>query len=285
MTRRQRLRALVAERRGLLVPGAYDALSARLVEQAGFPAVYMTGFGVSAARLGLPDLGFAGLAEMVDQARNLASAVSIPVIADADTGYGNALQVRRTVQQYELAGVAALHLEDQVAPKRCGHLSGKQVVPAEEFVGRIRAAVEARTDPDLLIIARTDAIAVTGFDDAVRRAEAAAGVGADVLFVEAPTTEEEIAALPRRLDWPLLFNYAPSGRTPLPPFARLRELGYAVVIVPVDLLFTATRGMQRALAELRDRDATLRDPAHLVSFQEFCDLLSLPEQLTLEQRY
>jgi 2-methylisocitrate lyase-like PEP mutase family enzyme len=285
VTRRQRLRALMAERGGLLVPGAYDALSARLVEQAGFPAVYMTGFGVSAARLGLPDLGFAGLAEMVDQARNLASAVSIPVIADADTGYGDALQVRRTVQQYELAGVAALHLEDQVAPKRCGHLSGKQVVPAEEFVGRIRAAVEARTDPDLLIIARTDAIAVTGFDDAVRRAEAAAGVGADVLFVEAPTTEEEIAALPRRLDWPLLFNYAPSGRTPLPPFARLRELGYAVVIVPVDLLFTATRGMQRALVELRDRDATLRDPAHLVSFQEFCDLIGLPEQLTLGQRY
>jgi 2,3-dimethylmalate lyase len=285
VTRRQRLRALMAERGGLLVPGAYDALSARLVEQAGFPAVYMTGFGVSAARLGLPDLGFAGLAEMVDQARNLASAVSIPVIADADTGYGDALQVRRTVQQYELAGVAALHLEDQVAPKRCGHLSGKQVVPAEEFVGRIRAAVEARTDPDLLIIARTDAIAVTGFDDAVRRAEAAAGVGADVLFVEAPTTEEEITALPRRLDWPLLFNYAPSGRTPLPPFARLRELGYAVVIVPVDLLFAATRGMQRALVELRDRDAPLRDPAHLVSFQEFCDLIGLPEQLTLGQRY
>ena len=168
MTRRQRLRALVAERRGLVVPGAYDAVSARLVEEAGFPAVYMTGFGVSAARLGLPDLGFAGLAEMVDQARNLASAVSIPLIADADTGYGNALQVRRTVQQYELAGVAALHLEDQAAPKRCGHLAGKQVVPVEEFAGRIRAAVEARTDPDLLIIARTDAIAVTGYEDAGR---------------------------------------------------------------------------------------------------------------------
>jgi 2,3-dimethylmalate lyase len=147
VTRRQRLRALVAERRGLVVPGAYDAVSARLVEQTGFPAVYMTGFGVSAARLGLPDLGFAGLAEMADQARNLASAVSIPLIADADTGYGNALQVRRTVQQYELAGVAGFHLEDQAAPKRCGHLAGKQVVPVEEFVGRIRAAVEARTDP------------------------------------------------------------------------------------------------------------------------------------------
>ncbi len=186
VTRRQQLRALVAARRGLVVPGAYDAVSARLVEQAGFPAVYMTGFGVSAARLGLPDLGFAGLAEMVDQARNLASAVSSPLIADADTGYGNALQVRRTVQQYELAGVAALHLEDQAAPKRCGHLAGKQVVPVEEFTGRIRAAVEARTDPDLLIIARTDAVAVNGFDDAVQRAAAAGRAGADVLSSTPP---------------------------------------------------------------------------------------------------
>jgi 2-methylisocitrate lyase-like PEP mutase family enzyme len=285
VTRRQQLRALVAGRRGVVVPGAYDAVSARLVEQAGFPAVYMTGFGVSAARLGLPDLGFAGLAEMADQARNLASAVSIPVIADADTGYGSALQVRRTVQQYELAGVAALHLEDQVAPKRCGHLSGKEVVPVEEFAGRIRAAVEARTDPDLLLIARTDAIGVTGFEDAVARAAAAARAGADVLFVEAPTSEAEIEALPRRLDRPLLFNYAPSGRSPLPPFARLRDLGYALVILPVDLLFAATRAMQRHLAELRERDATSRDPERRVSFQEFCELIGLPEHLALGRRY
>jgi 2-methylisocitrate lyase-like PEP mutase family enzyme len=285
VTRRQRLRALVTGRQGLVVPGAYDAVSARLVEQAGFPAVYMTGFGVSAARLGLPDLGFAGLAEMVDQARNLAGAVSIPLIADADTGYGSALQVRRTVQQYELAGVAGLHLEDQVTPKRCGHLAGKEVVPVDEFVGRIRAAVEARTDPDLVIIARTDAIAVTGFEDAVARAEAAAQAGADVLFVEAPTSEAEIEALPRRLDWPLLFNYAPSGRSPLPPLVRLRRLGYAVVILPVDLLFAATRSMQRVLAELRDGDATPRDPERVVSFREFCDLIGLPEQLAFGERY
>jgi 2-methylisocitrate lyase-like PEP mutase family enzyme len=282
--RRQALRDLVERRPGLVVPGAYDALSARLVEQAGFPAVYMTGFGVSAARLGLPDLGFAGLGEMLDQARNLVGAVSIPLIADADTGYGSALQVRRTVQLYEQAGVAGLHLEDQVAPKRCGHLAGKQVVPADEFVGRIRAAVEARTDPDLLIIASTDAIAVTGFDDAVERAAAAARAGADVLFVEAPTSEREIEALPRRLDRPLLFNYAPSGRTPLVPFARLRELGYAIVIVPVDLLFVATRAMQKALAKLRDPAAASEGPDR-VSFQEFLDLIGLPEQMTLGQRY
>jgi 2-methylisocitrate lyase-like PEP mutase family enzyme len=285
VTRRQQLRALVAERRGLVVPGAYDAVSARLVEQAGFPAAYMTGFGVSASRLGLPDLGFAGLAEMVDQARNMAASISIPLIADADTGYGSALQVRRTVQQYEAAGVAALHIEDQVAPKRCGHLAGKQVVSADEFAGRIRAAVEARTDPDLAVIARTDAIAVTGFDDAIARAEAAARAGADILFVEAPTSEAEIEALPRRLDRPLLFNYAPSGRSPLPPFARLRALGYAIVIVPVDLLFVATRAMQRALAELHDRDATAQGPDRLVSFQEFLEVIGLPGQLALGERY
>jgi len=279
------LRQLIQGRQGLVVPGAFDALSARLVEQAGFPAVYMTGFGVSASRLGLPDLGFAGLAEMVDQARNLAAAVSIPLIADADTGYGSALQIRRTVQQYEAAGVAALHIEDQVAPKRCGHLASKQVVPVEEFAARIRAAVAARTDPDFLVIARTDAIAVSGFEDAVHRADSAARAGADVLFVEAPTSEADIEALPRRLDRPLLFNYAPSGRSPLLPFSRLRALGYAVVIVPVDLLFAATRAMQQTLAELRDRDATLRDPERLVSFQEFLDLIGLPDQLRLGQRY
>jgi 2-methylisocitrate lyase-like PEP mutase family enzyme len=282
--RRQALRALIERRHGLVVPGAFDALSARLVEQAGFPAVYMTGFGVSASRLGLPDLGFAGLAEMVDQARNLAAAVSIPLIADADTGYGSTLQVRRTVQQYEAAGVAALHIEDQVAPKRCGHLAGKQVVPVEEFSARIRAAVAARTDPDFLVIARTDAIAVSGFDDAVDRAEAAARAGADVLFVEAPTSEADIEALPRRLDRPLLFNYAPSGRSPLLPFSRLRALGYGIVILPVDLLFAATRAMQRLLAELRDGDAMSRDPDRVVSFQEFLDLIGLPEQLALGER-
>src|SRR5438045_6789201 len=184
MNRRADLRRLVEAKHGLVVPGAYDGVSARLVQQAGFPAVYMTGYGTAASRLGLPDLGFAGLAEMADHARNIAAVVDIPLIADADTGYGNALNVRRTVQTYEAAGVAALHIEDQVAPKRCGHLSGHQVVPLAEFAGKIRAAVEARRDPDLLIIARTDAISAADFEEALRRGEAAARAGADVLFVE-----------------------------------------------------------------------------------------------------
>src|SRR2546430_7613598 len=189
MSPRQVLRRLVEQKAGVVIPGAYDGVSAKLVERAGFPAVYMTGYGTSASRLGLPDLGFAGLAEMADHARSLVAVLDIPLIADADTGYGNALNVRRTVQVYEVAGVAALHIEDQITPKRCGHLAGHQVIPRGEFIGKIRAAVEARTDPDLLVIARTDAISAVDFDEALRRGEAAAKAGADVLFIEAPPDE------------------------------------------------------------------------------------------------
>jgi 2-methylisocitrate lyase-like PEP mutase family enzyme len=285
MTRCQRLRDLIDKKNGLVVPGAYDAVSARLIEQAGFPVVYMTGYGVSASRLGLPDMGFAGLGEMVDQARNMAAAVSIPLISDADTGYGNALNVRRTVALYEAAGVAGLHLEDQQLPKRCGHLAGKLVVSPEEFAGKIRAAVEARTDPDLVIIARTDAIAVTGLDDALRRAEGAVKAGADMLFVEAPTSEEQIERVARTFDTPLLFNYAPGGRSPLLPFARLRELGYAVILLPVDTLFVAARAVQSFLRGLREGDAVEPSADRYVPFGEFNDIIGVAEQLALAQRY
>jgi 2-methylisocitrate lyase-like PEP mutase family enzyme len=285
MTRCQRLRHLVNRKEGLVVPGAYDGVSARLVERAGFPVVYMTGYGTSASRLGLPDMGFAGLGEMADQARNMAAAVSIPLLADADTGYGNALSVRRTVALYEAAGVAGLHLEDQQLPKRCGHLAGKTVVAVEEFAAKIRAAVEARQDPDLLIIARTDAIAVTGFDDALRRAEAAAKAGADMLFVEAPTTEAQIERVARAFDTPLLFNYAPGGRSPLLPFARLRELGYAVILLPVDTLLVATRAVQGFLQAVREGDAVLPLAGRYASFEEFNDLIGVAEQFALARRY
>ncbi|HXJ82354.1 MAG TPA: isocitrate lyase/PEP mutase family protein [Candidatus Methylomirabilis sp.] len=285
MTRCQRLRELINRRGGLVVPGAYDAVSARLVEQAGFPVVYMTGYGVSASRLGLPDLGFAGLGEMVDQARNIAATVSIPLISDADTGYGNALNVRRTVALYEAAGVAGLHLEDQRMPKRCGHLAGKVVVSVEEFAAKIRAAVDARRDPDLVIIARTDAIAVNGLDDALRRSEAALKAGADMLFVEAPTTEEQIERVARAFDAPLLFNYASGGRSPLLPFSRLRELGYAVILLPVDTLFVAARAVQSFLRSLHAGDAVSPLLDRYVPFQEFNDLIGVAEQIALGQRY
>lgn len=285
MSASRTLRTLIEQKNALVVPGAYDGVSARLVERAGFPAVYMTGYGTSASRLGLPDLGYAGLAEMADHARNLAAAVSIPLLADADTGYGNALGVRRTVQAYEAAGVAALHIEDQLAPKRCGHLSGHQIVPLGEFAGKIRAAVDARRDPDLMIIARTDAISAAGFDEALRRGEAAARAGADVLFIEAPRDEAQVEKVARSFDTPLLYNYASGGRSPLLPMATLRALRYAIVILPVDTLMVATKAMADFLAEVRRRDDVLALSDRYFSFGEFNRLIGAVDQMALAERY
>lgn len=285
MSVRRTLRSLVALKNGLVVPGAYDGVSARLIERAGFPVVYMTGYGTSASRLGLPDLGYAGLAEMADHARNLAAAVSIPLIADADTGYGNALGVRRTVQAYEAAGVAALHIEDQVAPKRCGHLSGHQLVPLAEFAGKIRAAVDARRDPDLMIIARTDAISAVDFDEALRRGEAAVGAGADVLFIEAPRDEAQVERVAGAFDTPLLYNYASGGRSPMLPFPRLRALGYALILLPIDTLLVAAKAMTGFLAALRAGDDVLSLGDHSMRFAEFNALIGATEQMALADRY
>ena len=285
MSRRRDLRRLVEQKAGVVVPGAYDGVSAKLVERAGFPAVYMTGYGTSASRLGLPDLGFAGLAEMADHARNMAAAVTVPLIADADTGYGNALNVRRTVAAYEAAGIAALHIEDQVAPKRCGHLSGHQVIPRGEFAGKIRAAAEARTDPDLLIIARTDAISAVDVDEALRRGEAAAKAGADVLFVEAPRDEAQVERIARELGTPLLYNYAPGGRSPLLPFARLRALGFAIILLPVDTLLVGVKAMADFLREVKSRDDVLALADRYIPFREFNDLIGVTQQLALAQHY
>ena len=283
--RRAALRALVAKKQGLVVPGAYDGISARLVQDAGFPAVYMTGYGTAASRLGLPDLGFAGLGEMADHARNLAGVLDVPLIADADTGYGNALNVRRTVQAYEAAGVAALHIEDQITPKRCGHLSGHQIVPRGEFVGKIRAAVEARIDPDLLVIARTDAISAVGLDEALRRGEAATKAGADVLFIEAPRTEAQVEQVARAFDTPLLYNYAPGGRSPLLPFARLRALGFAIILLPVDTLLVAAQAMRAFLGQVKARDDVLSLGDRYMPFGDFNDLIGVTAQLALAERY
>jgi 2-methylisocitrate lyase-like PEP mutase family enzyme len=282
---RTTLRQLVSRKNGLVVPGAYDGISARLVERTGFPAVYMSGYGTSASRLGLPDLGYAGLAEMADHARNLATAVTIPLIADADTGYGNALSVRRTVQAYEAAGVAALHIEDQVAPKRCGHLSGHQIIPRGEFAGKIRAAAEARSDPDLMIIARTDAISAMDFDEALRRGEAAAKAGADMLFIEAPRDEEQVRRVAGAFDTPLLYNYAPGGRSPLLPFSRLRELGYAVLLLPIDALLVGVRAIADFLAQVKQRDDVLSMTDRYMPFGDFNRLIGAVEQMALADRY
>jgi len=240
-------------------------LTARLVEQAGFDAVYMTGFGASASLLGQPDVGLLSFAEMVDQARRLAETISVPLIADADDGYGNPINVTRTVRAYEAAGVAGLHLEDQVSPKRCGHLEGKQLIAASEMVEKVHAAVEARRSADLVIIARTDARAVESLDAALERARRYRDAGADVLFVEAPESEAEVVAVAEAFpETPLLFNAVEGGRTPLLELARLRELGFRLVICPLTGLLAATGALQQALSRLaRQRNAARRRRAVL----------------------
>ncbi len=223
------LRKLLDAGEMVLAPGCYDALGARLIEDAAFPVAYMTGFGSAASRLGRPDVGLMTLSEMVDNARRIAQAVDIPVIADADTGYGNSINVIRTVHEYEAAGVSAIHLEDQVMPKKCGHMEGKQVVPAAEMAAKVAAAVAARTSPEFLIIARTDARAVEGLDAALERARIYRDAGADALFIEAPQATDEIEAVASAFpDVPLLFNYAEGGKTPagqprVPARARIQH--------------------------------------------------------------
>ena len=230
-TASHRLRELLASGGLIQAPGAYDGITARLTAQAGFPAVYMTGAGASAAR-GYPDYGLLTLTEMVENAGILARAVDVPVIADADTGYGNELNVTRTVREFEGRGVAAIHIEDQVSPKRCGHLAGKDVVGREEFVSKIRAAAAARRDPDFVLIARTDANAVMGLEEAVSRANAALLAGADMAFVEAPRSLEELAAIPQQVNGPCVLNIVPGGLTPLVSASDAQALGFRMVIYP-----------------------------------------------------
>ena len=282
------LRRLLARPEPLLAAGAYDGLSARLVEAAGFDAVYMTGFGTAASLLGRPDIGLLTLTEMAGNAARMAAAVQVPVIADADTGYGNPLNVIRTVQEYERAGVAALHLEDQAAPKKCGHMAGKVIVPVAEHEAKIRAAVAARTNPDLVIIARTDARANEGIDAAIERARRYADAGADVLFVEAPQSVEEVERVAERLaGFPLLFNWVEGGKTPPMPLAELTRLGFAVVIFPVSALLSAARAMRATLEAIRTTGNSESATAAglLDGFAEFTDFIGLPEIYDLESRF
>ncbi|MFF5986253.1 isocitrate lyase/PEP mutase family protein [Prauserella flavalba] len=286
-TPRARLRELLTAGEPLVAPGSYDALSARLIEQAGFDVVYMTGFGTTASLIGRPDVGLLSGAEMVDNASRIVAAVDVPVIADADTGYGNAINVVRTVRAYEQAGVSGIHLEDQVMPKKCGHMSGKAVISREEMAGKLRAAVAARQDPDFVLIARTDAAAVHGLDDAIDRAKAYADAGADVLFVEAPTSEEGIERVATELRGvaPLVFNWAEGGRTPPISLQRIGELGFSLVIFPIGTLLAATAGIRSLLEVLRAEGTPQSALPGLPSFGEFTDLIGLPEIQKLEQRF
>jgi 2-methylisocitrate lyase-like PEP mutase family enzyme len=257
MTAAAEVRARLATPGSMIVaPGAYDGLTAQLVEQAGFPAVYMTGAGTAAAA-GYPDFGLLTMTEMVENAARLARSVRVPVIADADTGYGNELNAFRAVQDYERAGVAGLHIEDQVAPKRCGHLDRKEIVPREDWIAKLRAACAARRDPDFLVIARTDARAVVGFEEAVARANAALEAGADMAFLEAPENLEEVAAVPRLVHGPCLLNVVHRGKTPALDLRDAERMGYRLAIVPALTLVAAIAACDAALAALK---ATHRHP-------------------------
>src|SRR3989454_6708791 len=281
------LRELLAGPDMLVVPGAYDALSARLIAKAGFPAVYMTGFGTAASVLGQPDVGLLTMSEMVSRATTIASVVGdLPLIADADTGYGNPINVRRTIHEYERAGVAGLHIEDQGWPQKCGHMEGKQGIPMDEMVQKVRAALDARQDPDFVIIARTDANAVYGLEDALRRGRAYREAGADVIFIEAPRSIEELRTIAQAFpDVPLLYNWAESGKTPLLSLEEIHALGFKLVIFPVSLLFAATHALLSLLEVLKQGQTPTAFAELMVTFSHFTDQIGLPDIQALERRY
>ena len=282
---KRQLKALANARRGVLVPGAFNALSARVIEDLGFEAIYVTGAGVTNMWFGLPDQGFMGLHEMAEHTARIRDAVNLPLIVDADTGFGNALNVRHAVRVLERAGADCIQLEDQVAPKRCGHFSGKEVIATEEAVAKIKAAVDARHDENLLILARTDACAVHGFEAALERAQLFSEAGADILFVEAVTTEAEIRSLPQRLAAPQLMNMVIGGKTPIFGTDELGALGYGLVLYANAALQGAVAGMQKALGTLQQTRRLDEDPALVVSFAERQRLVRKPEMDALEQRY
>ena len=268
----------------IVAPGAYDCFTAKLIEREGFPAVYMTGAGTALTRLGQPDLGFATLNEMVSNAAAIAATVSVPLIADADTGYGGSLNVYRTVREYERAGVAALHLEDQVFPKRCGHLDGKQVISTEEMVIKLRAAVEARMDENFVLIARTDALAVTGLDDTLRRCQAYAEAGADVLFVEAVRTREEIERVVREVNVPLLYNFVEHGKSPLLPVAELQRLGFKMVIFPGSIMLAVVPLVHEILGAIKRHGTTEALLGRMTNVVELFETMGLSALLAFDAR-
>jgi 2-methylisocitrate lyase-like PEP mutase family enzyme len=284
MTPRRKLRALIARQGYTMVPGAYDTLTARLVEQAGFEAVYLTGGGYSRAN-GYPDLGLLTLSENVRFIGLTVEAVGIPVIGDADTGYGNAINVIRTVREYEKSGVAAFHIEDQVSPKKCGHYEGKEVISLDEMVGKIHAAVDTRRDADLVIIARSDARAAEGLQATIDRVNAYLEAGADVGFVEAPQNIEELRSVARQVAGPALANVFEGGKTPMVSASELETMGFRLGIYPSQTHRAAIRAAQKVLAALREDGDTNRIEAELATFQEREEAVATARWRALEKKY
>jgi 2-methylisocitrate lyase-like PEP mutase family enzyme len=281
----RKLRELLSMKKPVLAPGAYDALTARLIEAAGFDAVYMTGFGTAASRLGRPDVGLLTMSETVDNASRMVETVNIPVIADADSGYGNAISVIRTVREYERTGVAAIHIEDQISPNKCGLVDGIRLVPADEMKQKLRAAVSARQSQDFIIIARTDARTVEGLDAVLERGHIYREAGADMLFIENPQSEADIATIARDFKGiPLLFNWAEGGKIQL-PLSRIREYGFSVIIFPLSILLTATKAIRDVLAEIRKEGTPSTVMDRFTTFSDFSNFIGLPEINELQKRF
>lgn len=285
MRKTTRLKTLIQSPKLLVMPGAYDALSAMLIEDAGFDAVQGSGFGLAASHLGLPDIGILGFREMLDRTRVMAGAVSIPLMADGDTGFGDAATTWHVVREFEAAGAAGINLEDQVMPKRCGHFTGKAVIPMEEMVGKVRAAADARRDKDFVINARTDALQPLGVDEAIRRGNAYAEAGATLIFVDGIETRDEVRRVIAEIDAPVSINMVEGGRTPLFTFDELEKLGAARVSCPVTTILAAMKGVQQALASLRTTGAPGANPDLLAGFTEIKDRLGASRFEALGDRF
>lgn len=286
MRKTTRLKQLLNDKCLLVAPGAYDVLSAKIIEKTGFQAVYMTGYGTSASILGEPDVGLLTMGEMAIHAANIANAVDVPVLADGDTGYGNPLNIRRTIREYEKAGVCAIQLEDQVFPKRCGHMLGRKVIPMEEMVQKIKAATDARQDDDFVIIARTDARTTFGLAEALRRGKAYEEAGADVIFIESPEGVEELETINKTFpDTPTLANMIEGGRTPVLPTDELERLGFRIAIYPTGPLYAAAKAVQGYMTELKQTKTTAGKVKDMITFEEFNQLIGLAQYNRLEERY
>jgi methylisocitrate lyase len=281
-----RLRAMLNEPEIIVLPGAYDALTAKLAERAGFNACFTTGFGFAATVLGVPDYGLLTMSETMDRVRHIVRAISVPLVADMDTGYGNPLNVIRTVRECVALGVAGIILEDQEWPKKCGHFEGKRVIPAEEQVAKLRAAADAREGDDLVIIGRTDARQPLGLEEAIRRGKLYRDAGADVVFVEAPRSVDELRDVAKAIpDAPLFANMIEGGKTPLLSAQELRDLGYKMVVYPLSALFSAAKAVEATFRALFESQTTASRQDAMVSFTEFEELIGVPEWQELERRY
>ena len=278
MRRTTRFRRLLEAPEILVMPGVHDALGARIAEQAGFEAVTEGGYSSTATLLGQPDTSQLSMSELADHYARICDAVSIPVFGDGDTGFGNVTNVARTVRLYERAGVAGLFLEDQVFPKRCGHMAGKAVVPTAEWIAKLRSALDARTDPDFVVMARTDALAVHGVDEAIERAQIAREAGADLLFVEAPTDVDQMRRICREVPGPCLANNVEAGRSPVLPASELEAIGYAAVVFPVAATYAVARALRDLFATIRRSGTTADAQARLTTFDEFNELVGLSSQ-------